>query len=86
MQEEGESLDEEEQIMGFSYEVEDDEDVEDEEGREVEQLLSQDNELDLIFYNYTRLLEGLREQCLDYGYRSSSNDEEEEDEGRVSPD
>lgn len=84
MQDEGESSDEEEQIMGFSYEVEDDEDV-DEEGREVEQLLSQDNELDLIFYNYTRLLEGLREQCLDYGYRSSSNDEGEE-EGRVSPD
>lgn len=83
MQEEGEeevSSDEEEQIMGFSYEVEDDE-----EGREVEQLLSQDNELDLIFYNYTRLLEGLREQCLDYGYRSSSNDEGEE-EWRVSPD
>lgn len=83
MQEEGEeSSDEEDQVMGFSYEVEDDE-----EGREVEQLLSQDNELDLIFYNYTRLLEGLREQCLDYGYRSSSNDDgdEEEEEGRVSP-
>lgn len=53
--------------------------------RDVEHLLSQDNELDLIFYNYTRLLEHLREQCLDYGYTTSDgdhgdDDEEEEDE------
>lgn len=54
-------------------------DVEDnsEEEREVEELLSQDNEFDLIFYNYTRLLENLRSQCLDFGYKTSSSDEEE---------
>lgn len=50
--------------------------------RDVEHLLSQDNELDLIFYNYTRLLEHLREQCLDYGYTTSDGDhgDDEEDE------
>lgn len=46
---------------------------------EVEQLLSQDNEMDLIFFSFTRLLEDLRRQSLDYGYMSSSDDGEEEE-------
>lgn len=57
-----------------------DEVEEDEEGR---LFGRQDNEFDLIFYSYSRLLEDLRRQCLDFGYRTNSSDEEEEETGEV---
>lgn len=52
--------------------------VVEDEGEELEQLLSKDNEMDLIFYNYTRLLENIRSQCLNIDGSESDKEGEVE--------